>query len=68
MYNAPGRLAFSTFLAVLTWQLGLMGKLCFASLLFSCVMEGYISFFKHPQFGQYQVKLHYFETVTPRRK
>ena len=65
LYNSYGRMSFFIFLALLSWSLGIMGKVSFAILLCSCIMEIYIGF-KHPKFGSYQKKLHYFQTVTPR--
>lgn len=66
LYNPVGRLAFSMFLSVLVWDLGLFGKISFAVLMGTCLLEVYVAV-KHPQFNAYSEKLHYFDSVTPRR-
>lgn len=66
LYNPVGRLAFSMFLSVLVWDLGLFGKISFAALMSTCLVEVYVAI-KHPQFNAYSEKLHYFDSVTPRR-
>lgn len=66
LYNPIGRLAFSMFLSVLVWDLGLFGKLSFLMLMGSCTAEIYVAI-KHPQYSAYCEKLHYFDSVTPRR-
>lgn len=66
LYNPVGRLAFSMFLSVLVWDLGIFGKISFASLMATCLVEVYVAI-KHPQFNAYSEKLHYFDSVTPRR-
>ena len=39
LYNPVGRLAFSMFLSVLVWDLGLFGKISFAALMSTCLVE-----------------------------
>jgi hypothetical protein len=65
LYNTPGRLGFLAFLAMLSWSLGLMGKVCFALLISTFCLEIYLRF-KMPKFGEYMEKSHYFDTVVAR--
>jgi hypothetical protein len=58
LYNSSGRITFLIFLAVLSFSLGIMGKICFALLLVACILDIYVSC-KHPQFAAFMRSKHY---------
>ena len=63
LYNPVGRTIFVIFLAILLFQLSVMGMVMFAILLFMGIVQIYVDC-KHPKFEKYKQVVHYFGKAT----
>lgn len=63
LYNPVGRTIFVVFLAILLFQLSIMGMVMFAILLAMGIVQIYVDV-KHPKFEKYKQVVHYFGKAT----
>ena len=59
MYNPVGRVIFFLFVAVMCYELGLLGKIAMAMLTAATLVHAYVIIF-HPAFEEYVRKKHYY--------
>ena len=67
MYNRTGRVLFLIIVAILCFQLSVMGKVMFAFILLFIVVFLYVNF-KHPKYDAYLKSLHFFNRVKSQNK
>lgn len=65
MYNAPGRIIFLILVAVLFFQLSIMGKVVFSIIVIWGIVNVYVNY-KHPKYNMYLKKLHFYNRAQAR--
>lgn len=66
MYHAPGRTIFLIFVAIVFFQLSIMGKVVFSLMVVWGCLNAYVNY-KHPKYNQYLKKLHFYHRAMAKR-